>query len=90
MSLLLSKSDPTRPVIAAVIGVLAFLLLVKTIIIWRQPQDMSIQTFKAPFIPFLPIVSVFINIYMMTTLTEVTWIRFLVWFAIGNHDMKTI
>ena len=40
--------------------------------------------FKIPFVPFIPFLSVFFNVYMMTTLGGATWIRFIVWFAIGN------
>ena len=55
------------------------------IVIWRQPQNMNINTFKAPFVPLLPMFSLFFNIYLMTSLTATSWIRFFVWFAIGIY-----
>ena len=37
-----------------------------------------------PLVPLLPIVSVFINFYLMSVLNSATWIRFAIWMAIGN------
>ena len=36
-----------------------------------------------PFVPLLPILSVFINFYLMSILNTATWIRFGVWMALG-------
>ena len=36
-----------------------------------------------PLVPFLPLISVFINFYLMLVLNIQTWIRFGVWMAIG-------
>ena len=40
-----------------------------------------------PFVPFLPILSVFINFYLMSILNVATWIRFAVWMALGNKKI---
>ena len=40
-------------------------------------------SFRVPLVPFLPLLSVFINIYLMVHLKPQTWIRFLVWMAAG-------
>jgi hypothetical protein len=37
-----------------------------------------------PLVPFLPLLGVFLNFYLMTTLSVTTWYRFLVWFSLGN------
>ncbi|NXB01577.1 CTR3 protein, partial [Cnemophilus loriae] len=53
-------------------------LLVLTIIIWRQPQSNARLNFKVPFLPLLPIFSIFINILLMVRLSAGTWVRFAV------------
>lgn len=36
-----------------------------------------------PLVPYLPLISVFINFYLMLVLSIQTWIRFGIWMAIG-------
>ncbi|XP_068601199.1 high affinity cationic amino acid transporter 1-like [Brachionichthys hirsutus] len=52
-------------------------------IVWRQPQSETKLAFKVPLLPFLPIASLFINVYLMMQLDKGTWIRFVIWMAIG-------
>ncbi|XP_018410976.1 PREDICTED: high affinity cationic amino acid transporter 1 [Nanorana parkeri] len=63
---------------------LSFLLCcLLTLIIWRQPESKTKLSFKVPFLPVLPILSIFVNVYLMMQLDKGTWIRFAIWMVIG-------
>ncbi|XP_033954873.1 solute carrier family 7, member 3 [Pseudochaenichthys georgianus] len=63
--------------------ILTLLCAVCVIIIWRQPESKEALTFKVPLLPWLPLFSVFVNIYLMMQLDRGTWCRFAVWMLIG-------
>ncbi|XP_066571338.1 cationic amino acid transporter 3 [Amia ocellicauda] len=63
--------------------VLVLISAVCILIIWRQPESKESLTFKVPFLPLLPLLSIFVNVYLMMQLDGHTWIRFAVWMAIG-------
>ncbi|XP_002731141.1 high affinity cationic amino acid transporter 1-like [Saccoglossus kowalevskii] len=62
---------------------LGICILVSLYAISKQPQNTRGLTFKAPAVPLLPIISMFINIYLMLKLSYATWIRFSIWMSIG-------
>ncbi|CAM4730102.1 unnamed protein product [Leuciscus chuanchicus] len=65
------------------LGVLFSLCVILTFIIWRQPESKTKLSFKVPLLPFLPVVSMFVNVYLMMQLDRGTWIRFAIWMSIG-------
>ncbi|XP_020366130.2 high affinity cationic amino acid transporter 1-like isoform X1 [Rhincodon typus] len=66
-----------------VLVMLCIVVAIITFIIWKQPQNETSLSFKVPLLPFLPIVSMFINVYLMVMLDLGTWIRFGIWMFIG-------
>ncbi|XDB60422.1 hypothetical protein AB1E18_013793 [Capra hircus] len=71
------------PVLTTVAVLLLLFITGVTVIIWRQPQDPSPLPFRVPALPVLPLVSIFVNIYLMMQTTSGTWALFGIWNAIG-------
>uniref|UniRef100_A0A671NFH2 Cationic amino acid transporter 3-like n=1 Tax=Sinocyclocheilus anshuiensis TaxID=1608454 RepID=A0A671NFH2_9TELE len=71
------------PLYITLVVFLSVLSSVCIFIIWRQPQSKEVLTFKVPLLPILPLVSIFVNIYLMMQLGGPTWVRFAVWMVIG-------
>lgn len=69
---------------AVIMTTLCVIALVSLMVLLaRQPCNETPLHFKTPFVPWLPLASVLINIYLMVTLSAATWIRFAVWMSIG-------
>ncbi|XP_042847830.1 cationic amino acid transporter 3-like [Panthera tigris] len=71
------------PVWISVSVLLLVLITGITGVIWRQPQSSSPLHFKVPALPFLPLLSVFVNVCLMMQMSAATWARFGVWMLIG-------
>lgn len=65
------------------LSVIFMTCLLLTFIIWRQPESKTKLSFKVPLLPFIPVISMFVNVYLMMQLDRGTWIRFSIWMAIG-------
>ncbi|XP_043271039.1 cationic amino acid transporter 2-like isoform X1 [Venturia canescens] len=63
--------------------IFVFLLGLTLFFIYCQPTSDTKPGFTVPLVPFLPAVSILINVYLMTMLDVKTWIRFGVWMAVG-------
>ncbi|XP_058386136.1 cationic amino acid transporter 3-like [Diceros bicornis minor] len=71
------------PVCSIATALLLLLIIQITSIIWRQPQNPTPLQFKVPALPVLPLMSIFVNVYLMMQMTPGTWARFGVWMVIG-------
>ena len=40
--------------------------------------------YQVPLVPYLPALSIFVNIAMMLQLNYLTWIRLVIWLAVGK------
>lgn len=61
----------------------AFVLVSIGVIVLRRTRPDLERSFRVPFVPVLPILAVLACLWLMINLTAETWIRFLVWMAIG-------
>uniref|UniRef100_A0A4X1UW64 Cationic amino acid transporter C-terminal domain-containing protein n=1 Tax=Sus scrofa TaxID=9823 RepID=A0A4X1UW64_PIG len=66
-------------------GAVLLLLLIAgiTAIIWRQPQNPSPLPFRVPALPVLPVLSIFVNVYLMMQMSSATWAQCGIWNALG-------
>jgi APA family basic amino acid/polyamine antiporter len=61
----------------------AFVLVSAGVIVLRRTRPDLDRGFKTPWVPVLPIVAIVACVWLMLNLTGLTWIRFLIWMAIG-------
>uniref|UniRef100_A0A8C5DMQ1 High affinity cationic amino acid transporter 1-like n=1 Tax=Gouania willdenowi TaxID=441366 RepID=A0A8C5DMQ1_GOUWI len=67
----------------AVLSIIVVVCLLISIIVCRQPQSKTKLAFKVPLLPFIPIISMFVNVYLMMQLDKGTWARFAIWMVLG-------
>nr|AKN21446.1 slc7a-2 [Schmidtea mediterranea] len=53
------------------------------ITLFIQPENQKKISFKVPGVPWLPAISILINLYLMLKLPVDTWYRFGIWMAVG-------
>ena len=76
---------PLRDLVHLVnIGTLfAFVLVSAGVIVMRRTAPDQPRTFRCPFVPWVPLLSIAACFYLMASLPLVTWIRFGVWLLVG-------
>jgi APA family basic amino acid/polyamine antiporter len=62
---------------------LAFVIVCAGVWVLRARGTEVKRNFVTPWVPFTPIMGIVISAYMMYSLTTATWIRLVVWLAIG-------
>lgn len=66
-----------------VVVLLLVLITGITGVIWRQPQSCTPLPFKVPGVPLFPLLSIFVNVFLMMQMSAATWATFGVWMLIG-------
>jgi APA family basic amino acid/polyamine antiporter len=61
----------------------AFVLVSLGVIFLRRRQPDRARVFRVPFVPWFPLISVLLCGGLMTGLTVITWLRFVIWLALG-------
>ncbi|APU17318.1 MULTISPECIES: amino acid permease [Actinoalloteichus] len=61
----------------------AFILVSAGVIVLRRTRPDLKRGFRAPLVPLVPILAILACIWLMLNLTALTWVRFLVWMALG-------
>jgi APA family basic amino acid/polyamine antiporter len=61
----------------------AFIVVSAGVIILRRKQPERPRSFRVPWVPFLPYVSIVCCLVLMLSLPLETWIRFVAWLMIG-------
>jgi len=61
----------------------AFVLVSLGVILLRRKQPDRPRAFRVPMVPWFPLISIVLCGGLMTGLTVITWIRFVVWLTLG-------
>lgn len=61
----------------------AFIIVCVSIIILRRTRPNLQRRFKTPLVPIVPLIGVAFSIWLIASLQPLTWLRFVVWLAIG-------
>jgi APA family basic amino acid/polyamine antiporter len=61
----------------------AFVLVSAGVLVLRRTRPDLERGFKVPLVPLVPILAILACLWLMLNLTALTWVRFIIWMAIG-------
>ncbi|MDX8033569.1 amino acid permease [Lentzea sp. BCCO 10_0856] len=61
----------------------AFILVSAGVLVLRKTRPDLDRGFKVPLVPLVPILAILACLWLMLNLTALTWVRFLIWMALG-------
>ncbi|XP_064545858.1 cationic amino acid transporter 3-like [Drosophila montana] len=65
------------------LGTTLFLMICCMLVIFMQPKSTEFPVFKVPLVPFIPCLSILVNIFLMFQLMSFTWVAYGVWMLVG-------
>ncbi|WP_329460930.1 amino acid permease [Streptomyces sp. NBC_01431] len=66
------------------IGILmAFIVVAIAVVVMRRTRPDLPRSFRTPLVPLVPAVGVAFSVWLISNLDWVTWVRFVVWMALG-------
>ena len=77
------------PLIIVLFVLFLMWMLLAVDVMARQPESKNELRFKVPFLPFLPLVAIFFNVFLLLELQTLTWLRFGIWMVIGKSFFIT-
>ena len=78
---LLTRRDPWVVLLCCIFGLM---VVVSLMYITRQPRNSATFPFMVPGVPFIPALTIFFNVLLLSTLNHWTYIRFSVWMVLGK------
>ncbi|CAF4988591.1 unnamed protein product, partial [Rotaria sp. Silwood1] len=75
--------EEKNPIILSILIIFLVIELCLIVLIAQQPKNEKSLYFQTPCIPYVPILSVLVNTYLILKLSPATWIRFGIWMFIG-------
>jgi APA family basic amino acid/polyamine antiporter len=61
----------------------AFVLVAGGVVVLRHTRPDLKRPFRTPLVPLVPILSVLASVWLMLNLAAATWLRFVIWLAVG-------
>ena len=77
----LTRRDPWVVLLCCIFGLM---IAASLMYITRQPRNSATFPFTVPGVPFIPALTIFFNVLLLSTLNHWTYIRFSVWMVLGR------
>src|SRR5690606_8627060 len=61
----------------------AFTFVSVGVLVLRKTEPELKRPFKVPFTPWIPLLAILMNLFLMSRLDTITWTAFLIWVIIG-------
>ncbi len=61
----------------------AFAIVCGGVVVLRKTHPELRRSFRCPLVPLIPLLGVFSCVWLMLSLPQITWIRFIVWLMVG-------